>query len=285
LMSNRGIYHDGWYANTTPPVGPWVLNSPMPPVNEYKWELYNLSEDYSQANDLAAKMPAKLKEMQALFVKEATKYGVYPLDNSSFARAIAPRPSATAGLTTFTYSGEMPGIPTGNSPNILNRSFTITAEIDVPASGGDGMIVTEGGRFGGFGLYILKGKPVFDYNMLSLAQYRWASPNALAAGKHIIEYDFTYDGPGVGKGGTGVLRVDGKEVDNHKQPNSIAFLEVSDETFDVGVDTRSGVNDDDYQVPFAFTGTIDKLTFNMGPPQILPSEKKAAKDADGKVND
>jgi len=162
LMSNRGIYHDGWYANTTPPVGPWVLNAPMPDVSDYKWELYKLSEDDSQANDLAAKMPDKLKEMQALFMQEAAKYGVFPLDNSSFARAISPRPSATAGQTVFTYSGVMPGIPTGNAPNILNRSFTITAEVDVPQGGGDGMIVTLGGRWGGYGLYLLKGKPVFD---------------------------------------------------------------------------------------------------------------------------
>jgi arylsulfatase A-like enzyme len=114
MVSNRGIYHDGWYANTTPPVAPWILNAPMPAVADYKWELYNLSEDYSQSNDLAAKMPDKLKEMQALFDQEATKYNVYPLDNTQFARAIAPRPSATAGQTTFTYSGMLPGIALGN---------------------------------------------------------------------------------------------------------------------------------------------------------------------------
>jgi len=155
MVSNRGIYNDGWYANTTPPHGPWVLNAPLPPINEYKWELYNLTEDYSQANDLAARLPDKLKQMQALFLQEAAKYNVLPLDNSQFARAIEPRPSATAGLTVFTYSGEMPGIPTGNAPNILNRSFKITAEVEVPESG-DGMIVTEGGRWGGYGLYLLK---------------------------------------------------------------------------------------------------------------------------------
>src|SRR5438477_6695193 len=138
MISNRGIYNEGWYANTTPPVAPWVLNAPMPDVNNYKWELYNLDQDYSQANDLAAKMPDKLKEMQALFAQEAKKYGVYPLDNSQFQRAIAPRPSAVAGQSVFTYSGVMPGIPLGNAPNILNRSYTITAEIEVPQDGGDG---------------------------------------------------------------------------------------------------------------------------------------------------
>src|SRR5271154_3175851 len=145
MIANRGIYHDGWYANTTPPHGPWILNAPLPAPKDYKWELYHLTEDYSQANDLAAKMPDKLKEMQALFDQEAKKYNVLPLDNSQFARAIVPRPSATAGQTVFTYSGEMPGIPTGNAPNILNRSFKITADVEVPENG-DGMIVTLGGR-------------------------------------------------------------------------------------------------------------------------------------------
>ena len=173
MVGNRGIYHDGWYANTTPPVPPWELNAKMPDVNDYKWELYNLTEDYSQANDLAAKMPDKLKEMQALFQQEAKKYNVFPLDNSQFARAIAPRPSAIAGKTVFTYSGEIPGIPLGNAPSILNKSFTITAEIEVPKGGGDGMIVTAGGRFGGYGLYLLKGKPVFTYNLLDLKRTRW----------------------------------------------------------------------------------------------------------------
>jgi Sulfatase len=288
LVSNRGIYRDGWYANTTPPVGPWVLNSPMPDVNAYKWELYNLKEDYSQANDLAAKMPDKLKQMQALFMQEATKYGVFPLDNSTFARAIAQRPSATAGQTVFTYSGEMPGIPTGNAPNILNRSFTITAEVEVPQGGGDGMIVTEGGRWGGYGLYVLKGKPVFTYNLLMLLSARWAAPDEqppLAAGKHTIVFDFKYDGPGIAKSGTGALKVDGKELRTLQIPKTIPFLVPADESFDVGVDTRTGVNDLDYQVPFRFDGKIDKLTFNLGPSQLSAEEQKTVAKAVAKAKD
>jgi arylsulfatase A-like enzyme len=278
MIANRGIYHDGWYACTTPPHGPWILNAPLPAPEEYKWELYNLNEDYSQANDLAAKMPDKLKELQAIWLQEAKKYNVLPLNNDTFARALAPRPSATAGQTVFTYSGVLPGIPTSNAPNYLGKSYTITADVDVPAGGGDGMIVTNGGRFGGIGLYLLKGKPVFDYNMLTLAQFRWAGQKPLSAGKHTIVFDFTYDGPGIAKGGTGVLKVDGQVVDSHKQPNTIAFLEVADETFDVGVDTRTGVNDNDYQVPFAFTGKIVKLTFKLGPMQLTAEDnQKAAK--------
>ena len=173
MISNRGIYKDGWYANTTPPHGPWILNAPLPSPTDYKWELYNLTEDYSQANDLAAKMPDKLKEMQALFDQEAKKYNVLPLDNRSFARAVEPRPSTTAGKTVFTYTGVNPGIATANAPSIIGKSYTITAEVDVPQGGGNGVIATVGGRWGGWGLYILNGKPVFNYNMLILAQYQW----------------------------------------------------------------------------------------------------------------
>jgi hypothetical protein len=278
MIANRGIYHEGWYACTTPPHGPWILNAPLPAPADYKWELYGLTKDFTQANDLAAQMPEKLKEMQALFLQEAAKCQVLPLNNDTFARALAPRPSATAGQTVFTYSGVLPGIPTSNAPNFLGKSYTITAEVDVPASG-DGIIVTNGGRFGGYWLYLLKGKPVFDYNMLTLAQFRWAGQQPLSAGKHTIVFDYTYDGPGIAKGGTGVLKVDGQVVDSHKQPASIAFLEVADETFDVGVDTRTGVNDNDYQVPFAFTGKIDKLTFKLGPSQLTAEDNKAAAEA------
>ncbi len=176
-------------------------------------------DDYSESNDLAAKMPDKLKEMQALFTTEAAKYQVLPLDNSGFIRLQTPRPSAIAGKTVFTYTGENVGIPVGNAPNILDKDFTITADVTIPEGGASGMIVTMGGRFGGYGLYLLNGKPVFDYNFLALEQFRWEGGvgardwlgSAVNPGKHTIVFDFKYDGPGPGKGGTGVLSVDGKE--------------------------------------------------------------------------
>jgi len=152
MVSNRGIFQDGWFANTTPPHGPWILNAPLPSPTDYKWELYNLNEDYSQYNDLAAKMPDKLKEMQKLFDHEAAKYNVLPLDNRSFARAIEPRPSSTAGRTVFTYTGVNPGIATANAPSILGKSYTITAEVEVPQGGGKGMIATVGGALGRMGI-------------------------------------------------------------------------------------------------------------------------------------
>jgi arylsulfatase A-like enzyme len=288
MAANRGIYRDGWYANTTPPVPPWELGAAMPEINSYKWELYNLAEDYSQAKDLSAQMPAKLKEMQALFLKEAQKYNVFPLDNQGFARAITPRPSTTAGRTVFTYTGENAGIPVGNAPSILNRSFTITADIDVPEGGGDGMLVTEGGRFGGFGLYLLKGQPVFTYNLVMLLTARWAPPEGqkpLAAGKHTIVFDFKYDGPGIAKSGTGVLKVDGQSVRTLTIPKTVPFILPPCETFDVGVDLRSGVNDLDYQVPFRFNGKINKLTFNLGPSQLSDEETKQAGKAAAKAKD
>jgi arylsulfatase len=132
---------------------------------------------------------------------------------------------------------------------------------------------------------MLKGKPVFDYNMLILAQYRWEGPDVLAPGKHTLVFDYTYDGPGIAKGGTGVLKVDGTAVVTQKQANSISFLQIADETFDVGVDTRTGVNDKDYQVPFAFNGKIDKLTITVGPPQLADNDQKKLRSAVSSAGD
>jgi arylsulfatase A-like enzyme len=275
MFANRAIYHDGWIAATTPPAPPWLLGTaklPQDVINGYKWELYNLTEDYSEANDLAAKMPDKLREMQELFLVEAAKYNVFPLDNSVLPRIIAPRPSATAGRNVFTYSGEMPGLPDSDAPSILNKSYTITADVEIPQGGAEGMLVTLGGRFGGYGFYLLKGKPVFLYNFLDLERFRWDGQQALAPGKHTLVFDFKYDGPGFGKGGTGVLRVDDKDVATRKVPHTIPFLMAIDETFDVGVDTRTPVDDKEYQVPFRFTGKLNKLTFKLGPTQLTSDD-------------
>jgi arylsulfatase A-like enzyme len=288
MFANRAIYHDGWIAATTPPVPPWLLGTAKLPedvVNGYKWELYNLTEDYSEYNDLAAKMPDKLREMQELFLVEATKYNVFPLDNSVLPRLLAARPSATAGRTVFTYAGEMAGLPDSDAPSILNKSYTITAEVDVPQGGGEGMLVTLGGRFGGYGLYLLKGKPVFLYNMLDLERFRWEGQQALAPGKHTIVFDFKYDGPGFGKGGTGVLKVDDQEVASRKVAHTIPFIMAIDETFDVGVDTRTPVDDKDYQVPFRFTGKLDKLTFKLGPVQLTSEDHQVIQHALAKARD
>jgi arylsulfatase len=287
MFGNRAVYHDGWVATTVPPQPPWLMGTAKMPdiMTGYKWELYNIAEDYSENTDLAAKNPDKLKELQDLFMAEAKKYQVLPLDNSILERIITPRPSATAGRTEFTYSGEVSGLPDGSAPNILTRSYSITAEIEIPNGGAEGMLNTLGGRFGGYGFYLLKGKPVFTYNLLALEKFRWEGKNALAPGKHTIVFDFKYDGPGLGKGGTGVLSVDGKEVDNKKIPHTIPVLMTIDESFDVGVDTRTGVDDKDYLPPFRFTGKLGKLTIKLGPNQMLAADQKAAAKAIATAND
>jgi arylsulfatase len=276
MFANRAIYHDGWIAATTPPAPPWLLGTAKLPedvVNGYSWELYNIAEDYSESNDLAAKMPDKLREMQELFLVEATKYNVFPLDNSVLERIVTPRPSATAGRSDFTYAGELSGVPASDAPSILNRSYSITAEVEVP-EGAEGMLVTLGGRFGGYGLYLLRGKPVFTYNLVDLERFRWESQQALTPGRHTIVFDFTYDGPGFGKGGTGVLKVDGGEVATRMIPHSTPFLMTIDETFDIGVDTRTPVDDKDYQVPFRFTGKLNRVTFKLGPVRLTENERR-----------
>ncbi len=297
MAGNRAIYNNGWIACTTPFAPPWELaTGNLPDVtNGYKWELYNISEDFSESNNLADKNPEKLKELQGLFLKEAAKYNVLPLDNTAFSRLLTPRPSAVAGKTVFTYTGENVGIPQGNAPGILDKDYTITADITVPEGGAEGMIVTLGGRFGGYALFMQHGKPVFVYNLLDLERFRWEGGvggiigddlfgRALKPGKHTIMFDFKYDGPGPGKGGTGVLSVDGKELARKTLEHTIPLMMAIDETFDVGMDTRSGV-DDSYELPFKFTGTIDKLVFKLGPSQLSPAEKKAGDEALKKATD
>jgi len=232
-------------------------------------------EDPTQNNDLAAKMPEKLKPMQALFDSEAKKYNVLPLDNTTLPRWNTPRPSLTAGRTVFTYKGELTGVPASAAPNILDKSYTITAEVEIPEGGAEGMIVTEGGRFGGYGLFLSKatvggplgggrGKVVFLYNLLDLKRTIWEGPE-LKPGKHTVVFDFKSDGPGLGKGGTGVLSVDGKEVARNSMEHTIPVTFPEDESFDVGQDTRTGVAlvEYRYESPFKFTGKLNKLTVKL----------------------
>ena len=286
MMGNRAIYNDGWIASTTPPQPPWLMGlAEMPDVlNGYKWELYNLAEDYSQSNDLATKMPDKLRQMQELFLVEAAKRQVFPLDNDVIQRVLAPKPSYTAGRSEFNYEGELAGTPNSDAPNTLAKSYTITADVEVSADGGDGMIVTDGGRFGGYGLYLLKGKPVFTYNFLGIERFRWEGRDPLTPGKHAIKFDFKYEGPGMAKGGAGVLAVDGKEISSKSIPHTIPVLLTIDETFDVGSDTRTPVDDADYQVPFRFTGKINKVQVKLGPSQLMPEDQKAAREMRNNAN-
>ena len=283
MLGNRAIYHEGWVAATTPATLPWELSTKPAPdvITGYNWELYNVKDDPTESTDLAKAMPDKLKEMQDLFYVEAKKNNVLPLDNSSLTRWNAPRPSLKADRKTFTYSGELSGVPASGAPSILNRAYTITAEVQIPEGGAEGMIVTQGGRFGGYGLFLSKGKLGFDrgrvvfmYNLLDLKRTMWEGPE-LEPGRHTIVFQWTPESAGLGKGGTGVLSVDGNEVAKNTMEHSTPITFPEDETFDVGLDTRTGVAllEYRYDPPFKFTGKIDRLTFELGPDQATEAKK------------
>jgi len=223
--------------------------------------------------------------MRAAFVAEAKKYEVLPLDASVAARIVAPRPNITAGRTEFVYTRPMIGLPQGDSPFLLNTSFTVKAEIEVPQGGAEGMILTSGGRFAGYGFYLLGGKPVWLWNLVDLERVKWAGPDALAPGKHTLEFESKYDGlgvgtlafndfSGVGRPATGTLKVDGKVVDTKTMPKTLPMILQWDESFDIGSDTLTGVNDADYKPPFALTAKLNKLTVKVDRPQLSPADIK-----------
>jgi arylsulfatase len=271
MFGSRGIYHDGWIASAPPTDSPWVISLKLPQsdvMNGFTWELYNLEEDWTQANDLAAAEPDRLRDMQQMFVMEAAKYNVFPLDYSRLPRFMSEKPSYSPGRTEFTYTGPVSNVPfpdTGTAPSLLNKSYTITAEIEIPESGAEGVLMTDGGRLAGYGFYLLEGRPVFTWNLLGLEKFKWQGMEALTPGKHTLVFDWRYDGPGLGKGGTGTLSVDGAVADSRQMPKSLPVSLMWDETFNVGADTGTPVDDADYQVPFRFTGTIERLTVKLEP--------------------
>jgi hypothetical protein len=302
MMGQWALYHDGWLLSTKVNRAPWQAFGPAnpDPLNNQVFQLYDLSKNFNQTDDIAAKHPEKVAEMRKMFVKEAKKYQVLPLDASVAARIVAPRPNITAGRSEFVYTRPMTGLPQGDSPLLLNTSYTITADIDVPQGGAEGMILTSGGRFGGYGFYLLKGKPVFTWNMVDLKRIKWQGAEALSPGQHTVEFDFKYDGlgagtlafnnfSGVGRPGTGVLKVDGKVVATKKMEKTLPMILQWDESFDIASDTITGVDDADYTPPFPLTAKLNKLTIKMDRPQLseadikkLEGAKKAA--ADGPVS-
>jgi hypothetical protein len=261
MMGDHALYHDGWIASTRVVRPPWdVAGAVTQDPAGLPWELYDLSKDWTQYDDVASKYPSRLKELQNLFWAEAAKYQVLPLDASVATRVIIPKPSLTAGRKVFTWSGEMTGTPNGDAPKILDSSYNFKAKVEIPEGGAEGMIVTQGGRFGGYGFYLLKGKPVFLWNLVDLKRIRWDGAEALPPGKHTLEFDFKYDGlgigtlafnnmSGIGRGGTGVLKVDGEEVALQTMERTIPLILQWDENFDVGADTGTPVDDNDYHVP------------------------------------
>ena len=299
MMGVQGLYNDGWMLSAVPVRPPWQLLGAaiQDPASAYKFELFDVRNDWSQATDVAGANPARMREMRDLMFAEFARYQVLPLDASVATRMVTPRPSMSGGRRVFDYSGApVAGIPRGTAPSVLNTSYTVTADIDVPQGGADGMIVTDGGRFGGYGLYLLKGKPVFVWNLLDLERVRWEGAEALAPGKHHLEYDFKYDGlgfatlafndiSGIGRPGTGTFKVDGKVVSTQVLKRTVPLTLPWDETFDVGSDTGTPVDDRDYKVPFRFTGKIDKLVVAIDPPQLTPEDVRKLKEAEAKAND
>ncbi len=284
LLANRALVHDGWMASTTPKRLPWVTIGFTPSPDDYEWELYHIAEDFSQAENLAAKNPKKLRELQDLWWAEAAKYNVLPLD-SSFSERVDPaiRPSLTAGRTTFTYRPGMIRIPEGATPDIKNKSYSITAEVVIPEGGANGVLATQGGRFGGWGLLVLDGKPVFVHALSNQERHKYkvAAKEKLASGKHTIRFEFKYDGGGIGKGGTGTLLVDGKKVAEDHIPATVAARFSLDETFDVGEDTGTPVIEDYAdKMPFRFTGKLDKLTIDLKPEQLGLKDQDELKKAE-----
>ena len=288
MMGVQGLYNDGWMLSAVPIRPPWQLlgTAIQDPASAYKFELYDVRNDWTQSTDVAAAKPDKVREMRDLMFAEFAKYQVLPLDASVATRMVTPRPSLSAGRSVFTYSGTpITGIPRGTAPSVLNTSYSITADIDVPRDGAEGMIVTDGGRFGGYGLYLLKGKPVFLWNLLDLRRIRWEGTEALSPGKHTLEFNFKYDGlgfatlafnsiSGIGRPGTGTFKIDGKVVGTQKLDRTVPLTLPWDETFDIGSDTGTPVDDKDYQVPFRFTGKINNLAISLDPPKLTAEDEK-----------
>jgi arylsulfatase A-like enzyme len=275
MGGNRAIYHDGWVAATTPLAPPWIsIVEGGDVINRYKWELYNIDEDFSEAVNLAAKYPDKLHDLQLLFYAEAAKYNVLPLDDSKVQRMRGGiRPSLVEGRTSFTYYPGNMRIPEGSLPDVKNKSWSLSAEIVVKKTGDQGMIVTQGGLFSGWALYLEQGKPVFHYNFVNEVHTRVAAAKELAPGKHTIAWGFKYDGGGVGKGGTGTLSVDGREVAQARIDHTVPGRFALDEGLDVGEDTGTPVCED-YDVPFKFTGKIEKVVVHLGQSKLNAAQQQ-----------
>jgi arylsulfatase A-like enzyme len=291
MFADRAIYNDGWIASTKVLRPPWITGGiKLPSPLDYPWELYDLKNDWTQYEDVAAKYPAKLKEMQDLFWKEAQKYQVLPLDASVAGRLVTPRPSLSAGRTAFAWTRPITGTPNGDAPSLLNTSYNLKADIEIPQSGAEGMLITQGGRFGGYGFYVLKNKPVFTWNLVDLKRVRWEGPDELTPGRHVLEFDFKYDGlgaatmlfgnySGIGQAGTGVLKVDGNTVATDKMEHTLPLILQWDESLDIGSDTGTPVDDNDYSTPFTFTGKLNKVTLNIDRPKLSPADIKRLSDA------
>jgi arylsulfatase A-like enzyme len=266
IMGNRAIYHDGWFAGTIHRA-PWE-QKPRRKLQDDIWELYDANNDFSLVNDLAASNPKKLKKLQALFMKEASKYRVLPIDDRVLERvnaASAGRPDLMGERTTLTLSEGMMGMSENVFINIKNRSLSITADVEIPEGGANGVILAQAGRFGGWSLYLKDGKPTYCYNFLGLQEFKVAAPDAVAAGKATVRLNFDYDGGGAGKGGTANLLVNGQKVASGRIERTQGMIFSADEGAGVGVDDATPVTSDYKERDNAFTGKILKVVIDVKP--------------------
>jgi arylsulfatase len=272
VFGNRAIYADGWFAGTIHKA-PWEMK-PRAALTDDKWELYDTRTDFSLANDLAAQNPAKLKELQDLFMKEAVKHRVLPIDDRVIERVnakLAGRPDLMGDRTSLTLYPGMKGMSENVFLNVKNRSLTINAEVEIPQGGANGVILAQGGRFGGWSLYMKGGRPVYAYNFLGLERYNVAATQAVPAGKATIRFEFAYDGGGLGKGGLGTIYVDDRKVAEGRIERTQPLIFSADETADVGVDDATPVTEDYKAYENAFTEKIIKITIAVK--EMKPAEK------------
>jgi arylsulfatase len=258
MFGNRAVYQDGWYARTIHRPA-WRLK-PLQTLQEDKWELYNTNEDFSLVNDLAPQNAEKLKSMQPLFMAQAEKFHVLPVDDRVLERTSAElmgRPTVMGNRTSVTYGEGMKGMGTDIFIDLRNKSYTITAEVAVDANG-NGVIVCQGGRFGGLSFYLKNGKPAFSYNYLGLESTQIISSEALKPGNYKLVYDFKYDGGGMGKGGVGTISVNGKTVAEKRLEKTQPGIFSVDDMADIGLDEGTPVAD--YGPSSKFTGNIGYVT-------------------------
>jgi arylsulfatase A-like enzyme len=277
MFGNRAIYHDGWWARTIHKA-PWERH-PRRGLTEDIWELYDTSTDFSLVNDLSKKKPKKLVKMQKLFLEEAEKNYVLPIDDRTVERvnaAIAGRPDLMEGRTSLTLAEGMTGMTENIFINIKNRSKTITAEVEVPEDGGNGAIIVQGGRFGGWALYVKDGVPAYDYNFLGLQRFTVAAKKKLKPGKSTIRFEFAYDGGGLAKGGMGTLYVNDKKVGEGRIARTQPMVFSADETADVGIDLATPVVETiGSEAKSRFTGKIPKVTVEIKPMKAADKEKES----------
>ncbi|WP_037575271.1 arylsulfatase [Sporocytophaga myxococcoides] len=265
IFSNRGIYNEGWSACTIHSI-PWVLSGTNKNFNDDYWELY-APGDWSQAYNVASEYPEKLKELQALFLIEASKYKVFPLDDRKaerFNSDLAGRPDLLQGRTSMTLYPGMSHLNENTVLNIKNKSFSVTAEVELKDDTANGAIIAQGGRFAGWSLYMKNGYPVFCYNWFNRQHYYIGSREQLNAGKHFIHFEFKYDGGGIGKGGTGILYADDHELAQGRIENTIPFVFSADDFMDIGKDSGAPVTEDYGSYQGVFTGTINWVKINIG---------------------